>query len=108
MISKRYHFAGDLLLKDAALTLQKHFPEYEIYRAGGDEFMVLALEPDKYKFTKKVERFKADTSARDTVCFAAGWSYETVGNIRKALQTADTNMYADKEEFYKKYPERKR
>ena len=102
------HFAGDLLLKDAALTLQKHFPGYEIYRAGGDEFMVLALEPDKDKFTKKAERFKADTSAPDTVCFAAGWSYETVGNIRKALQTADANMYADKEEFYKKYPERKR
>lgn len=102
------HFAGDLLLKDAALTLQKHFPEYEIYRAGGDEFMVMALEQDKDKFIRMAERFKEDTSSPDTVCFAAGWSYETVGTIRKALQTADSNMYADKEEFYKKYPERKR
>ncbi|SHM87231.1 GGDEF domain-containing protein [Ruminococcus flavefaciens] len=102
------HFAGDLLLKDAALSLQKHFPEYEIYRAGGDEFMVLALEPDKDTFIKKVERFKSDTAAPDTVCFATGWSYGTLGAIRKALQTADSNMYADKEEFYKKHPERKR
>jgi diguanylate cyclase (GGDEF)-like protein len=102
------HFAGDLLLKDAALTLQKHFPEYEVYRAGGDEFMVLALEADKDVFIKKVEHFKEMTSTPDNVCFAAGWCYATVGTIRKALQTADSNMYADKEEFYKKYPERKR
>ena len=70
--------------------------------------MVLALEADKDVFIKKVEHFKEMTSSPDSVCFAAGWCYATVGTIRKALQNADSNMYADKEEFYKKYPERKR
>ena len=102
------HFAGDLLLKDAALTLQKHFPDYEIYRAGGDEFMVLALESDIEKMIKRISEFKSATSKPEGVCFAAGWSYETVKEIRKAMHNADENMYADKEEFYRKYPERKR
>lgn len=102
------HFAGDLLLKDAALTLQKHFSEYEVYRAGGDEFMVLALESDKEKLLNRIKRFKANTSEPDGVCFAVGWSFGTACEIRKALHEADENMYADKEAFYNKYPERRR
>ncbi len=102
------HFAGDLLLKDAALTLQKHFPEYEVYRAGGDEFMVLALESDQEELMCRIEKFKEDTSDPDSVCFAVGWSFGTTGEIRKALHEADENMYADKEAFYNKYPERRR
>ena len=102
------HFAGDLLLKEAALTLQKHFPDYEIYRAGGDEFMVLAIESDKEKMLNKISVFKSATSDPDNVCFAVGWSYETVGEIRKAMHEADENMYTDKKEYYCKYPERKR
>ena len=103
------HFAGDLLLKDAAITLQKHFPGYEVYRAGGDEFMVLAVEPDSEVFIQRAEGFKSATADPDEgVCFAVGWSYKNMGTIRKAMQQADANMYADKEEYYKKYPERKR
>lgn len=102
------HFAGDLLLKDAALTLQKHFPEYEIYRAGGDEFMVLAIESDKEKLEKQIMKFKGATASPDGVCFAVGWSFSTIGEIRKALHEADVNMYADKEEYYRRYPERRR
>lgn len=102
------HFAGDLLLKDAALTLQKHFPEYEIYRAGGDEFMVLALESNKRKLERKILNFKAAVSDPDGVCFAVGWSYGTINEIRKSLREADENMYADKQDFYSRYPERKR
>ena len=103
------HFAGDLLLKDAALTLQKHFPEYEIYRAGGDEFMVLAMVNDRAKLEKQILKFKKATETPDGgVCFAVGWSYSTVCDIRTALHEADVNMYADKEEYYNKYPERRR
>ena len=102
------HFSGDLLLKDAALTLQKYFPEYEIYRAGGDEFMVLALEADPDRFTQLTKRFQEATSTPDGVCFAVGCCYGTAEMIRKSMQTADQNMYLDKEAFYQKYPERRR
>lgn len=102
------HFAGDLLLKNAALLLQKHFPDYEIYRAGGDEFMVLAVEKDIDTFVNKVEQFRKATSDPEGVCFAVGWSFKTIKEIRATMHEADEKMYADKESFYRKYPERKR
>lgn len=102
------HFSGDILLKDAALTLQKHFPGYEVYRAGGDEFMVMALESDKAKMEQLIRQFREDTADPEGVCFSVGWSYGSIGEIRKAMHEADENMYADKEAFYQKYPERRR
>ncbi|MBR1724509.1 MAG: diguanylate cyclase, partial [Ruminococcus sp.] len=35
------HIAGDLLLKKAALALQDIFPDETVYRAGGDEFVII-------------------------------------------------------------------
>ena len=71
--------------------------------------MVLALESNKDKLEKQILKFKEATATPDSgVCFAVGWSHSTVGDIRTALHEADVNMYADKEEYYNKYPERRR
>ena len=102
------HFAGDLLLKDAALTLQKHFPEHEVYRAGGDEFMVLALEPDEEQMLVKIQHFRDAVSGTDGVSFAVGWSFGRAGELYSALREADELMYADKEDYYRRNPDRKR
>lgn len=100
------HFAGDLLLKNAAITLQKHFTDCEIYRAGGDEFLVLALNVSRQTLEQKVLDFRAEVSDPRGVCFAVGWCYDTIENISKSMRTADENMYTDKKLFYQRYPER--
>lgn len=102
------HFAGDLLLKDAALMLQRHFPNCEIYRAGGDEFMVLVFGIGEEELAKKAQKLRVAASDPDGVCFAVGWSFDTVGSISRAIRAADENMYEDKKLFYQRYPERKR
>lgn len=102
------HFTGDLLLKDAALSIQKHFPDNEIYRAGGDEFMVLAMEMTKDEFIKRASEFRDDVKDPDGICFAVGWAYDTITNISRAMHVADVNMYADKQHFYELHPERKK
>ena len=83
----RGHQAGDTLLKDVADTLKEIFPEYEIYRVGGDEFLVIT--PGCLKSTFETKRAKL---------------HETQ-NIRRAMQLADGRMYAAKEEYYKRHPE---
>ena len=70
--------------------------------------MVLAFESDNEKLEEQIQRFRSATASPEGVCFAVGWSWSTIKEIRKALHEADVNMYADKEEYYKKYPERKR
>ena len=99
------HSAGDLLLKKAAILLQEIFVGDEIYRAGGDEFMVISL-CCKEEFETKVAILKARSSDPDHVCFAVGSCFcneET--DIREAMANADDDMYINKKQYYDSHPE---
>ena len=103
------HLAGDLLLKNAALLLQNIFIGNEVYRAGGDEFMVLIEDATPKVLEYQVERIKKHSEAYRNVSFAVGFCCEQDGkDIRKALKIADQRMYEDKKRFYEEHPERKR
>ncbi|MBP5281232.1 MAG: GGDEF domain-containing protein [Lachnospiraceae bacterium] len=103
------HLAGDLLLKNAAMLLQNIFVGNEIYRAGGDEFMVLVEDAVPQVLEYQVERVKKQSEAYRNVSFAVGFCCEKDGrDVRKALKIADQRMYEDKKRYYELYPERKR
>ena len=103
------HAAGDLLLKNAAMILQSTFVGDEIYRAGGDEFLVLLQETDEADLRRKIAEIKQKAALFSNVSFAAGYSLLTDGrDIRKALSEADARMYDDKEDCYRMHPEMKR
>lgn len=103
------HLAGDMLLKEAASMLKGLFPNDEIYRAGGDEFMVLCLGTGPDEMKAKMESLKRQIDESDTVSFAIGFSYDPDSrNILSVMTAADKNMYGDKESFYAEHPERKR
>ncbi len=100
------HEAGDRLLKKAAALLKKHFGNYEIFRAGGDEFVVLVTQCEKEKFDEKVEELRKESSYGCEVSFAIGsdWSAGEK-DLRLCMHIADEAMYADKKEYYKQHPE---
>ena len=50
--------AGDEMIRTVAARLKDIFDGYEIYRAGGDEFMVLAEGCSRNKFEYMVEKLK--------------------------------------------------
>ena len=103
------HAAGDELLKNAARLLEKHFGDYEIYRAGGDEFVVIVPGCEKAFFDKKVENLKADSGYGSAVCFAIGSDWSTnKDDLRLCMHNADEVMYNDKSKYYEKHPEEKR
>ena len=103
------HSAGDELLKKAALLLKKHFGDYEIFRAGGDEFVVIVPNCKKEDLDQMVQNLKAESSYGAEVCFAVGsdWS-ENENDLRPCMHNADENMYADKSRYYEQHPEEKR
>ncbi|MBO4592025.1 MAG: GGDEF domain-containing protein, partial [Eubacterium sp.] len=103
------HNAGDQLLKDAAMLLRETFDGCEIYRVGGDEFLVIVLGQSEEEFNKLVEKLRVSSENSDHVKIAIGTCFgDSKLDIRKAMHFADERMYIDKENYYSNHPERKR
>lgn len=103
------HDAGDKLLVEAGEILKKVFHHDDLFRTGGDEFIVIASNITHDVFDRKVERLRADVEKNSRVSFAIG-SFWTDGSatVREAFIRADESMYADKRAFYEKHPEKAR
>ena len=103
------HNSGDDLLKDAANVLKEVFPDDQIYRAGGDEFVVISLNDSENDFLKKLAAVRAKACDPDWLNFAIGHYHDdSQGNLRLAMRYADENMYEDKNAFYDAHPEKRR
>lgn len=100
------HEEGDKLLQNAARLLKSLFENDEIYRSGGDEFVVILCGCSLQDFEKKVACLKEKSTYGQSVCFAVGahWSDGSVP-LRKCMHIADEAMYADKALFYKEHPD---
>ncbi|MBR4510629.1 MAG: sensor domain-containing diguanylate cyclase [Ruminococcus sp.] len=103
------HASGDRLLKQAAAILRETFTDNDIYRAGGDEFMVIAEDISGAELEEKLGRLRLYQSGTEAVSFALGYCYsEGETDIRLAMSTADKLMYEDKKQYYERFPERRR
>ena len=100
------HSEGDRLLVNAAKVIRKVFDEKEIFRAGGDEFTVIALDITAEELHKRMEKIREECKAYPGLSFALGGCFEKeCRNIRMALRIADERMYEDKRHFYEEHPE---
>ena len=103
------HEAGDALLIKATEALHKMFYEEDIFRTGGDEFIVLSDGITEESFNRKLTRLRLSMEKNDDVSFSMGgfWSDGSV-DLNQAFRKADEAMYADKQAFYEKHPERRK
>lgn len=102
------HSAGDNLLRSAASILQQVFCDDAIYRAGGDEFMIIAEDTTQPDMDEKIRQLRELTAGNSEVKFAVGVCCCRKGeDIRSAMHTADERMYEDKKAFYDANPEKK-
>ena len=103
------HSAGDNMLICAADILREVFYDSDIYRAGGDEFMVILTDIEEQELNDRISTLRALSDKSDVVNFAVGYSFsENDINILSAMRLADTRMYIDKEDFYRMHPDLKR
>ncbi len=103
------HVAGDNLLKKAANVFKEVFCDGEIYRAGGDEFMAIVIGISKEELEMRVKKLSSYADTDGNVSFSLGYCFDDTGcNIRKAMSEADKSMYKNKQQFYEKYPDRRR
>ena len=103
------HTAGDHLLQDAAVMLKETFTDSEIFRVGGDEFLVIVTGHNEDEFNAYVKELRDKSDKSEAVKFAIGTCFEGEDfDIRGAMHLADERMYKDKEEFYDQHPELQR
>lgn len=101
--------AGDKLLIRAAALLKLAFGDYEIYRAGGDEFFIFCPDISEAQLNVQVKQLRTLAESTPDVSFAVGAVYvKGVFDIRNAMKTADERMYRDKQEYYIQHPEKDR
>jgi len=97
------HEAGDELLKHLSGILVRHFTDDYVYRAGGDEFVVVYPRSTRSEFEKKYKALVEDFKNAEglSVALGSGWTAHSdkVGDL---LHEADKKMYEDKANYYKK------
>jgi diguanylate cyclase (GGDEF)-like protein len=103
------HDAGDNLLREASFILRDSFGYGEVYRAGGDEFLVIILDKPKEQLEAQIQKLREDSMIPDHVSFSLGFYYGDKDlDIRKAMHEADVLMYEDKKKFYDRFPANRR
>lgn len=102
------HLAGDRLIIRSATTLSEIFGTRNVYRMGGDEFLVPITEPshqvirEKLKAVRKLMRERGFSMSLGLALRKHGESLEAV------YKEADFAMYTDKEAFYLRTGKKKR
>jgi diguanylate cyclase (GGDEF)-like protein len=95
------HVAGDTLLRNAASALRELFEAEQIFRAGGDEFVVILTGISGEELEKKVSGLRIAQTHYPDLSFAIGCGYTSdCREVRRALADADERMYEDKRRHY--------
>ena len=94
------HQAGDELIVRASKTLQSAFRRTDIYRMGGDEFLVLCNELDEDLFWQRVE-FLRKGMRENAAMMSLGclWRAE-VSDVEAVIRETDQLMYEEKRAYY--------
>ena len=94
------------MLRYAAELLSEVFYDAEVYRVGGDEFMVIATKMEPETVDKRVAELVEKANKTETLRFAVGVSLsKDEPDILKAMRSADKKMYEDKKHYYEVNPD---
>lgn len=97
------HNEGDIRIIRFADIIKTEFTEQEIFRVGGDEFIVIKTGFSRRAFEKKVQILRNILSEDEILSISVGDAWHASSRmIEQAVQEADERMYEDKREFYRR------
>ena len=97
------HEAGDKYLCDAAEVLFACFGNENVYRVGGDEFVIVLFDVDLNAVNEKIDKMLVYLELKE-VSMAYGFAYRKNAKepFENLLREADKRMYEDKRRYYDK------
>lgn len=100
------HEEGDKLLINIAHKIIHFFPAKDVYRIGGDEFVVLSNLVEKNAFLQEAAKLRDclcehEAGKSDKAAVGACWSCNAV-YVEEIVNKAESEMYESKKQYYKK------
>ena len=102
------HEAGNVYIRTFAEKLKKYFWDWNCYRVSGDEFIVVYSGNDEENFYSRAKEFEEVIKSDNVPTASIGYSFGITEELETVTTVAEQMMYADKQEFYKKFPQFKR
>ena len=102
------HEAGDRLIITVANCLMDCFGFGNVFRTGGDEFLVILQDHAEQEVRDKIGQVRTALAQKNAGA-AMGYSYRDTyaSNFEEMKNEADKEMYADKELYYQKTGKRR-
>lgn len=104
------HDKGDSAIVTVSTVLKEIFENFNIYRVGGDEFIVIIeekLDESKDLINKVTDSLKENDIVSVSKGFASFVPYYDM-RYKDVFQRADQTMYEDKREYYRTHTDRRR
>ncbi len=97
------HNAGDHLIRNCAQILAIIYGEKQVFRTGGDEFLVITQNFSASELNLSIENIRKEMN-ESAVSMSLGYIYveHYEGNYDELVKKADVLMYEDKELYYKR------
>lgn len=102
------HEAGNHYIRTFAEKLKKEFWDWNCYRVSGDEFIVVYSGDDEEQFNSRVKAFEELIKSDNVPTASIGYSFGITEELETVTTEAEQMMYADKQQFYKNFPQFKR
>ena len=97
------HQAGDDMLCCIADGIRHAFPQSQVYRIGGDEFVVLSMEGGLEETEERISALKENLRKRDYEISAGAAESRNGSRLNDAVNQAENAMRHDKTAFYRNH-----
>ena len=97
------HEKGDALIIAVCDTIKKTFLKSEIYRVGGDEFVVLSEGEDLENVKNLEKAFKKTSASINAAIGVAIFNPKLDNNVEDTFKRADRKMYENKKQMKKEH-----
>ena len=95
------HRAGDRMIISMAEAIARFFRKNEIYRTGGDEFVVICLGVTETQFMDRLGQLEDYIKQCATLDASIGYAWRNRNqDIQDAIAAADAAMYKKKKSYY--------
>lgn len=98
------HMRGDRALRAVARIVRSSFPEANVYRLGGDEFLAIQLDVEGDRFAADAARAR-ELFGEQGCSTAMGLFYASEPLlVEQAVKVSDQRMYREKRIYYETHP----